>query len=210
MTPILRAGSMHDGTPIMSPSRNALAHAVSVGQCPMRFEVSHVSKNVEEVTNIVNELNTKVDLEAGMTEQLGKVVNSMRTETSSGIASLALKVGLNVCDKDALQESFRIAKANLVDLVKIRNLLRTYQTPEMSSTLLTSRVYLNAFDTWEQLYIGIEDQLRLSEEAALAYAMSRRPYPMLKQKKTSKFRATNLIRTKPHLLQRIEDAMIPL
>lgn len=211
MTPTLRACSMHDGTPIMSPSGNALAHAVSEGQRPVRLEVSRVSSNVEELTNVVIELNKKVELQAGMIEQLAKVVNSMRTETSSGIASLALKVGLNVGDKDALQESFLIAKANQVDFVKIRNRLRTYQTREMSSTLLTSRVYLNAFETWEQLYITIEDELKLSEEEARAYAMSRRPYPVLKQQKTSKFRvATNLMQTKPHLLQRIKEAIIPL
>lgn len=66
-------------------------------------------------------------------------------------------------------------------------------------------------ETWEQLYIAVEDELKLSEEAAREYAMSRRPYPVLKQQKTSKSRvATNPMRTKSHMLQRIKEAIIPL
>lgn len=81
--------------------------------------------NVEEVTDAVNELNKKVEVRAGLIEQIARAVSTMRSETSSGIAAIMLNVGLNQGDNYALQKNMRIANTNQAELVKIPNRLRS-------------------------------------------------------------------------------------
>lgn len=202
---------MHDGTPILSAAGNALAHAVSVGLRPIRLDLSNVTAALEQLSDVVASLNSKVETQAGMLEQMGKAVHGLQSDTKTGMADIKLKVGLDKGDEAALKESLQRAMVNQQELVKIRTRLRSYLTREMGGTLLTDRVYLNAADTWEQMHISIEDELSLEEKDAQEYAMSWRSFPSGKEEQTINVRvATPLMRIKSHMLQRVKEAVIPV
>lgn len=117
------------------------------------------------------------------------------------MADIKLRVGLEKGTTKALKELLERAKKNQAELVKIRNRLRSYQMREMGTTLLTRRVYLNAVDTWEQINMEIEDEVRMDEKKSRDYALSWRAFPVAKQKSTNRVRvATPLMRAKSHML----------
>lgn len=80
LTRTLDARLMHDGTPILSPSGNALAHAVSTGMRPLRLDLSNVMASLEKVSDAVTSLNAKLDVQAGILEQLAKAVHGLQSD----------------------------------------------------------------------------------------------------------------------------------
>lgn len=202
---------MHGGKPILSSTGNLLAHAVSTGLRPHRMDMTSAINYIEELTDSVNILNKKIEVQAGMIEKMAKAINGLRSDLNTGVADIKINVGIDKGDKEAIQASLKKAKANKTKLVSIRDRLRRYQTKEMGTTLLTRRVYLSAAETWEQMYMAIEDELNIGEEEAREYAWSWRAFPVQKQEATSTIRvATPLMRTKSHMLQRIKEADIPV
>lgn len=143
LSPTLQAKVMHDGKPILSSTGNLLAHAVSTGLRPHSMDMKSAINTIEKLTDSVDILNKKIEVQAGMLEKMAKAINGLRSDLNTAVADIKIKVGLVKGDKEALQASLKKAKANQTELVSIRSRLRRYQTQEMETTLLTRRVYLS-------------------------------------------------------------------
>lgn len=159
MTPTFSVDKLHDGTPVLSEAGSALSRAVSVGLRPMRLDVNNTAANVEELTDNLNGFGLQLQTQDKMLEQMAKRIHSLKTETSSGLTEIKQKVGLDKGDIDAIKADLQAAKANLAELVRIRNRLRAYSKENTATTLLTRRVYLNVDHFADLMHMAIEDEL---------------------------------------------------
>ncbi|KAK1868783.1 hypothetical protein I4F81_011266 [Pyropia yezoensis] len=210
MSPTLSANKLHDGTPVLSESGYALAHAVSVGLRPIRLDVNGTSASVEELTDTVNKFGHQLQSQGKVLEQVAKGIHSLKADTSAGLTDLKQKVGLDKGDMDAIKADLETAKKNQAELMRIRNRLRAYSKEETATTLLTRRVYLNADHYTDLMHMAIEDELMINEEDARIYAMSRKIYPARRSKTTSMRVRSLLMRSRSHTVQAYKEVIIPV
>lgn len=210
MTPTLGVNKLHDGTPVLSDSGYALAHAVSVGLRPMRLDVNSASASVEELNDNLNGFGQQLQTQGKVLEQLAKTVHALKADANAGINDIKHKIGLDKGDVDAIKADLKVAKINQAELVRIRNRLRAYSKEETAKTELTRRVYLNADHYLDLMHMAIEDELMLNEEDARVYAMSRKVYPARKSKTTSMRVRSLLMRSRSHTLQAYKETIIPV
>lgn len=79
MVPTFSADKLYDGTPILSQSGHALAHAVSAGIRPMRLDVNIIASSVEELTEKVAEYGKHLDTQGNILEQMAKTIHKLKT-----------------------------------------------------------------------------------------------------------------------------------
>lgn len=204
----LAADELHDETPILSQSEQALAHSVSAGLRLMRLDVNSTASNVEGLTEKVAEYRKHLDTQGKILEPMAKTIHLFKAEMATSVSELNQKVCLDRGDMDAIKEVFKRDKDIEREFVRIRNRLRSYSESETATTVETRRVCLNADDTMEQMHVAIEDELMLTEEEACEYAMSRKVYPGRKSKTRTARVRTVLMRSRSHTLKGYKDVLI--
>ncbi|KAK1862858.1 hypothetical protein I4F81_005425 [Pyropia yezoensis] len=208
MVPTFSADKLYDGTPILSQSGHALAHAVPAGIRPMRLDVNIIASSVEELTEKVAEYGKHLDTQGNILEQMAKTIHNLKTEMSTSDRELKQMVGLDRGNMDGMRKDFKRAKDNKRELVRIRNHLRSNAKSETATTIEARRVCLNADNAMDQMNMAIEEELMLTEEEARAPALSRKVYPGRKSKTTmARVRAVPM-RSRSHTLQGYKEVLI--